>query len=570
MMFSNLSQFLVNLKPGDHLCCLYETEEERYTVLVPFMRQGLEQGEKVIYIGADADGMVRRALCRGLFDPGPFLARGQLLFLELEAVSPNQDVLAPGQMLELLGKETEKALAEGYTALRVTGEMGWLVGGISNAELLIEYEALLGEFFQESYCVALCQYQRQQCSSDFLLEVLRTHPLAVVGAEIYDNFYYMPPDELLERDRAGTVLRHWLHNLVIYKYMQEALYESEVRYHSLFEDVPVGLYRTTPDGRILDANMTLVQMLRYPDRQTLLRASAASIYASPAERKRWQDLMEKNGLVRNFETQFRCYDGVLIWVVDSAQAVWGENKEILYYKGSLQDITERKRMEQYMLRTERLAAMGHMAAVLAHEIKNPLHAAQSNVELLLDYPLDPEERDMYLRLCAQELEHLRDITHRVLSFASSGKLTYQMAAVDRLLEQTLALIVEPSRRARVHIETHIPAGLPPVRVAFDMMVQVFLNLVINAIEAMSGGGRLTIIATPEPGQVSVAFENTGPVIPEEHLNTIFDPFFTTKSEGTGLGLPISHNIVQQHGGTLTARNLSDNQGVVFTVTLPIA
>ncbi len=126
----------------------------------------------------------------------------------------------------------------------------------------------------------------------------------------------------------------------------EALRESEARYRGLFDGVPVGLYRSTPEERFLDANPALVEMLGCPDRQTLLRASVTDFYVDPADRELWQSLMERGGVVRGFEVRFRRRDGTVIWVRNTARAVHDAGGRVLYYEGSIEDITERKRAEE--------------------------------------------------------------------------------------------------------------------------------------------------------------------------------------------------------------------------------
>ncbi len=134
------------------------------------------------------------------------------------------------------------------------------------------------------------------------------------------------------------------------KRAEEALRESEERYRSLFEGVPVGLYRTTPEGRILDGNPALVQMLGCPDRETLLAANVADAFMDPEERRQWQALIERRGSLRDFETRIRRYDGTIIWVEDSAQVVRDADGQVLYYEGSLKDITERVQAEEELRR----------------------------------------------------------------------------------------------------------------------------------------------------------------------------------------------------------------------------
>jgi len=177
---------IADLQPGDHLCCLYETEEEHRAVLTPFLRQGLERGEKVIYI---VDTRTAEAILGYLQDNGlevePYLASGQLAILTHHNACMREGIFDPEGMIALLRAETERALAQGYPALRVTGEMTWALRGLPGSERLIEYEARLNEFFPGSKCLAICQYDRRRFDLAVLLDVLRTHPVAVIGTEVY-------------------------------------------------------------------------------------------------------------------------------------------------------------------------------------------------------------------------------------------------------------------------------------------------------------------------------------------------------------------------------------------------
>jgi PAS domain S-box-containing protein len=172
-----------------------------------------------------------------------------------------------------------------------------------------------------------------------------------------DDFVSKPVDdiELLARVRTTTQLNRFRRLLLEQTRRQqaeEALRESEARYRGLFEGMPVGLYRTTPEGRILNANPALVDMLGYPDRESLLAVNVVDTFLSPGERQQWLALMEQNGLVRDFETQMRRRDGTVIWVKDTARAIRDSQGRTRYCEGSLEEITERKQAEE-ALRRER-------------------------------------------------------------------------------------------------------------------------------------------------------------------------------------------------------------------------
>ena len=234
------------------------------------------------------------------------------------------------------------------------------------------------------------------------------------------------------------------------------------------------------------------------------------------------------------------------------------------------DITARQRAEQQATRAERLAAMGHIAAALAHEINNPLQAIRGNLELLLAFDLELDERRKRLDISCQQIERLTELARRVLDFARPADDTRYPVSIAHLTRETLELVGEQLQLARIQATTDFPADLPPVLVAPDQIVQVLLNLAINAIEAMPGGGHLHVTAHVDGGMVVLALTNDGPHLTPEYLEQIFDPFFTTKPNGTGLGLSISHSIVHRQGGTISVENLEGERGVTFAITLPVA
>ena len=143
------------------------------------------------------------------------------------------------------------------------------------------------------------------------------------------------------------------------KASNEALRKSEERYRSLFDGIPVGSYRSTPGGEILDANKAMVDMLGYPTRESLLAAKATDFYKDPKDRKRWKKTMEDEGVVRGFDVQLKKCDGSVIWVEDDTRAIFDKDGQILYYEGSLRDITERKQMEEKLHQSQKELAFSH-------------------------------------------------------------------------------------------------------------------------------------------------------------------------------------------------------------------
>ncbi|MDI6644206.1 MAG: MEDS domain-containing protein [Methanobacteriaceae archaeon] len=207
-----------DIKLGDHLCVIYETEDEHRKLLTPYLRQGLEQNEKVFYI---VDVHTADAVLNYLRDDGvdvdSYLDTGQLKILTIGESYMREGVFDPDKMINLIEHETLQSIREGYKGLRVTGEMTWALRGLPGSERLIEYEAKLNNFFPDSKCMAICQYHKEKFHPDILMHILETHPLAVIGTEIFDNIYYIPPEEFLSPDLPRIKLDRWIKNLRLWK-----------------------------------------------------------------------------------------------------------------------------------------------------------------------------------------------------------------------------------------------------------------------------------------------------------------------------------------------------------------
>jgi len=388
------------------------------------------------------------------------------------------------------------------------------------------------------------------------------------------------------------------------KRAEERLWKSEERYRSLFEGVPVGLYRTTPDGSILDVNSALVQMLGYSDKASLLARNASLIFLDPGDRERWKKMLENDDVIFNFETQLQKLDGTHIWVKDSAKIVRDSDGRVLYYEGSMEDFTERKlavealkkseaKLKEYtdhleeevhqrsneLIQSEKMASIGQLVAGVAHEINNPLSYLRSNSELILE-----------------QLEKLMDIHEgnekQIKIFGLLERMVQtNMAGVDRIanLTKTLKRFAKPDVKGKAgadinegirdtvymvfnqlkyRITVHEDYGtIPNLLCNIGHLNQVFMNVFLNASEAMDKGD-IWIRTWYSAGDIFVEFKDNGRGISEDQISNIFNPFYTTKDGGTGLGLSICYRIIKDHNGEINAES-QEGEGTTITIIIPV-
>ncbi len=399
----------------------------------------------------------------------------------------------------------------------------------------------------------------------------------------------------------------------------QALKEAETRYSNLFDRVPIGLYRITSQGEILEANPALMQLWGYSQQQALLDAKTMDFHMSPETLQQWRELIERDSVVQNFETPLHTLDGKKIWVRHNARAIRDSDGKVLYYEGAIEDVTERKQVEEdrkALLTLEQKARAQAEAAsrmkdeflaTLSHELRTPLNAILGWASLLRTRKLNEttiaralETIERNAKAQTQLIEDLLDISR-----ITRGQLRVTLRPVDLILVIDAAIeAVQPTAAAKaIELEKHYGlSGLGEQGQAVVVMgdsnrlQQVIWNLLTNAIKFTPPGGRVEVELSSVSSQLSVAssskqttdsrqqatdnyaqiqVKDNGEGISAEFLPHIFDLFrqadsTTTRSQGgLGLGLAIVRQLVEMHGGSVCADSPGIGQGATFTVRLPL-
>jgi len=345
---------------------------------------------------------------------------------------------------------------------------------------------------------------------------------------------------------------------------------SEERYRSLFERSVDGILLSAPDGRIFAANASACRMLGRTEeeicqlgRNGIVDSSDPRLTAALEERARTGLYSAELLLIRKDGTRFPC---------EVTSGVFHDRDGNLRTSMIIRDVTTRKQADAALIQAEKLAVVGRLTASLTHEINNPLQSVMGCLGLAREALAEGESADRYLDVALSELRRAADIVSRLRDLHGRPHLqNRQPADPQDLLEHVLTLTRKKCTDRRIAISCEAEAGLPRIMVARDQMIQVLLNIILNAIDAMPDGGhlRLAAAAQQEPPGVTLTIADTGVGMDEETLAHLFEAFHTTKAEGLGLGLYISRNIIQDHGGRIEATS-RPGQGTIFRIWLPLS
>jgi len=224
--------------------------------------------------------------------------------------------------------------------------------------------------------------------------------------------------------------------------------------------------------------------------------------------------------------------------------------------------------EEQLRRADRLSALGELSAGMAHEIRNPLGSIKGAVEILRDDYGPEDAKYEFIQILLKETDRLNHIVQEFLGFARPKQPEFQQADLNAAIESVLALTAPEAKKTGVKVDKRLDLSIGIRSLDMSLLRQAFLNLVLNAIQAMDKGGVLTIVSALRGDSIEITVADTGIGISEENRKKLFSPFFTTKKNGTGLGLAITYRIIENHRGTIDVAS-EQGKGTTFTVKIPI-
>lgn len=349
------------------------------------------------------------------------------------------------------------------------------------------------------------------------------------------------------------------------------LRESEEKYRESINLANDAIFTLDADtALIVDLNKRAEELSGYPKNELHEKKIWEIVpeYDREKTRQLWLTINETgSGMLDNVDCQH--VDGKLTPTSISASVIeYGKRKTIQWI---CRDITERKKMELQLIQAERLAAVGELAAGVAHEVNNPLGGLQNFVKMMKKEPEDISQNREFLDLMSEGLKRIEIIVKQLMAFSRPYSTHMSNHSLNEIVENSLRFVGHRIKECGVRLEKDLSLDLPEIYGDADNISQVIINIIVNALDSMSDGGHLTIktgYCDFHPSSIQVAIADTGLGIPEEILAKIFNPFFTTKETGSGLGLAISKRIIDDHNGNIVVKS-NPGEGTAFYVCLPV-
>lgn len=331
---------------------------------------------------------------------------------------------------------------------------------------------------------------------------------------------------------------------------------------------------TTADnrGRLIFWSKGAEEIFGYKESEVLGKSATPFYAGGKEEARRVMSQLFRKGKLKNVEVEYIGKNGRKIYASLSASLLKGERGETIGSLGIIRDITEFHVLGQQLVQSERLATIGRLSTQIAHEIMNPLSSIKMNIRILSKREgLSPNDQRR-LQIANFEMDHLEKILQDIFDYSKSVQLNFSRESLNEVLDKCFLIVQDHLEQKKIQVVKRYDKDLPRATIDLVRMMQVFTNLLMNSIQAVTRGGKVRAATglTSQNGArwLRVTITDNGTGIPTPQLESIFEPFYTTKSHGTGLGLTIVKKIMEQHQGKILVESVPD-QYTKFRILLPL-
>jgi len=385
--------------------------------------------------------------------------------------------------------------------------------------------------------------------------------------ELSANFSSIRQEDI---EKIHQILIKYIHHVIDLAKKGRSVHERLV--HSIIQNYSDAVIALDNDYKIFFWNKGAERIFGYTADEMLGKTVDPIVPSELKEKGELQWLFEetlRKGYVENYETERIRKDGRRIIVNLSRSLIKDENGEVLGSIAIVKDVTQIKELEKQIQHSDKLALIGQIAAGIAHEIGTPLNVISGNAEYIM---MEMGENNPYkeeLETIISQAERIANLIKQLLEFARPRKPNYTKVNVNNELHHVVELLKHQFEKSNIKLNLKFSEDIPSIYADCSQIHQVFLNIIVNAIQAINQNGVIEIETFAKDGYVNIKFRDNGVGILPEHIHKIFEPFFTTKEagKGTGLGLAVSKRIIDEHNGKIEVES-TPGKGTVFTVKFP--
>lgn len=385
--------------------------------------------------------------------------------------------------------------------------------------------------------------------------------------ELSANFSSIRQEDI---EKIHQILIKYIHHVIDLAKKGRSVHERLV--HSIIQNYSDAVIALDNDYKIFFWNKGAERIFGYTADEMLGKTVDPIIPSELKEKGELQWLFEetlRKGYIENYETERIRKDGRRIIVNLSRSLIKDENGEVLGSIAIVKDVTQIKELEKQIQHSDKLALIGQIAAGIAHEIGTPLNVISGNAEYIM---MEMGENNPYkeeLETIISQAERIANLIKQLLEFARPRKPNYTKVNVNNELYHVVELLKHQFEKSNIKLNLKFSEDIPSIYADCSQIHQVFLNIIVNAIQAINQNGVIEIETFAKDGYVNIKFRDNGVGILPEHIHKIFEPFFTTKEagKGTGLGLAVSKRIIDEHNGKIEVES-TPGKGTVFTVKFP--
>ncbi len=361
---------------------------------------------------------------------------------------------------------------------------------------------------------------------------------------------------------GGFISIFWMHS---YRAARRSLQDTSAFANEVVSHLPVGLIATDQSGRVTFFNSTAEQITGL-DKHLIQNQKADGLL--PKGLCGVQKQLDQGEIVTEREMECTFAPNKTIPISISAARVANEKGDFLGQVLIMRDLSEIRHLQDEVRRQEKLAAMGGLAAGVAHEVRNPLSSIKALATFFAGQFDDGSESQEAAKVMVQEVDRLNRVITELLEFSRPTDLKRQASDIGQLISRSIQLVQQDAANKSIDINVNTTDDICPAWIDPDRLNQCLLNLYLNAIQSMVNGGILTVKCTPgEAENIDIIVSDTGSGIPADQIKKIFDPYYTTKSKGTGLGLAIVQKIIEAHEGYIEVNSAID-EGTSFLISIP--